>query len=181
MGRWGHEAGHVNALGQRLAAIAAHASAAAADDLDHLGEVQLAAVAIEGRQRRGLRAHPLELGRGARIVAAQVSVEQGTDGGRPAAKREPLGAEPPTVGDERAGEQGERGGRRLIARRHFFGQIRAVEQAGHGLDAGGASGHERAELYDYAGRGEIPCRRLGKRLLFSRQALVVWLSGCKIA
>jgi len=42
-------------------------------------------------------------------------------------------------------------------------------------------GVDRKTVYDYAGRGVIPCRRLGKRILFSRQALVLWLGGacCK--
>jgi len=42
-------------------------------------------------------------------------------------------------------------------------------------------GVDRKTVYDFAGRGMIPCRRLGKRILFSRQALVVWLRGecCK--
>jgi excisionase family DNA binding protein len=39
-------------------------------------------------------------------------------------------------------------------------------------------GVDRKTVYDYAGRGVIPCRRLGKRLLFSRSALVVWLGAC---
>jgi excisionase family DNA binding protein len=38
-------------------------------------------------------------------------------------------------------------------------------------------GVDRNTVYDYAGRGVIPHRRLGKRILFSRQALVVWLAG----
>lgn len=37
---------------------------------------------------------------------------------------------------------------------------------------------DRKTIYDYAGRGEIPCQRLGKRLLFSRAALVSWLASC---
>lgn len=32
-------------------------------------------------------------------------------------------------------------------------------------------------VYDFAGRGVIPHRRVGKRLLFSRSALVAWLGG----
>lgn len=32
-------------------------------------------------------------------------------------------------------------------------------------------------VYDFAGRGAIPHRRVGKRLLFSRSALVAWLGG----
>lgn len=37
----------------------------------------------------------------------------------------------------------------------------------------------RKTVYDYAGRGQIPCRRLGKRMLFSRTALMAWLTSCK--
>ena len=37
---------------------------------------------------------------------------------------------------------------------------------------------DRKTVYDYAGRGEIPCQRLGKRILFSRAALVSWLASC---
>ncbi|MCE9575703.1 MAG: helix-turn-helix domain-containing protein [Deltaproteobacteria bacterium] len=37
----------------------------------------------------------------------------------------------------------------------------------------------RKTVYDYAGRGQIPCRRLGKRMLFSRTALMAWLTACK--
>lgn len=37
---------------------------------------------------------------------------------------------------------------------------------------------DRKTVYDYAGRGEIPCRRIGKRLLFSREALALWLGSC---
>lgn len=42
-------------------------------------------------------------------------------------------------------------------------------------------GVNRKTVYDYAGRGQIPCRRLGKRILFSRSALVSWLGSCKTA
>jgi excisionase family DNA binding protein len=42
-------------------------------------------------------------------------------------------------------------------------------------------GVDRKTVYDYAGRGEIPHRRLGKRLLFSRSAIVSWLGACKAA
>lgn len=42
-------------------------------------------------------------------------------------------------------------------------------------------GIDRNTVYDYAGRGTIPCRRLGKRLLFHRPALVAWLDPCKAA
>ena len=36
---------------------------------------------------------------------------------------------------------------------------------------------DRKTVYDFAGRGEIPCQRLGKRILFSRAALVSWLGA----
>lgn len=34
----------------------------------------------------------------------------------------------------------------------------------------------RKTVYEYAGNGIIPCRRLGRRLLFSRAAIVAWLA-----
>jgi excisionase family DNA binding protein len=34
----------------------------------------------------------------------------------------------------------------------------------------------RKTVYEYAGNGLIPCRRLGRRLLFSRAAVVAWLA-----
>jgi excisionase family DNA binding protein len=37
---------------------------------------------------------------------------------------------------------------------------------------------DRKTVYDAAARGEIPHRRLGKRLVFSRAALLDWLA-CK--
>lgn len=37
---------------------------------------------------------------------------------------------------------------------------------------------DRKTVYDYAGRGVIPCQRIGKRMLFSRVAVVQWLGGC---
>lgn len=40
---------------------------------------------------------------------------------------------------------------------------------------------DRKTVYDYAARGEIPSRRLGKRILFSRTALMAWLGSCKVA
>jgi hypothetical protein len=42
-------------------------------------------------------------------------------------------------------------------------------------------GIDRNTVYDYAGRGTIPCRRLGKRLLFHRPVIVSWLDPCKAA
>ncbi len=34
----------------------------------------------------------------------------------------------------------------------------------------------RKTVYEYAARNVIPCRRLGRRLVFSRAAVVAWLS-----
>jgi excisionase family DNA binding protein len=42
-------------------------------------------------------------------------------------------------------------------------------------------GVDRNTVYEYAGRGLIPCRRLGKRLLFHRPVLVAWLDPSKAA
>ena len=42
-------------------------------------------------------------------------------------------------------------------------------------------GLNRKTVYEYASRGQIPHQRLGKRLVFSRTALVAWLSACKAA
>lgn len=42
-------------------------------------------------------------------------------------------------------------------------------------------GVDRKTVYDHANRGAIPHRRLGKRLLFSRSAIVAWLGSCKAA
>ena len=39
---------------------------------------------------------------------------------------------------------------------------------------------DRKTVYDAAGRGHVPHRRLGKRLVFSRAALLDWLA-CKPA
>lgn len=48
-------------------------------------------------------------------------------------------------------------------------------------DAAAFLGVDRNTVYDYANRGQIPHRRLGRRLLFSRSALIVWLDSCKSA
>jgi len=45
------------------------------------------------------------------------------------------------------------------------------------LEVGRYLGLSRNSVYDAAGRGDIPCRRVGRRLLFSRAALVDWLRG----
>ena len=40
-------------------------------------------------------------------------------------------------------------------------------------------GVDRKTIYDYAARGTIPHKRLGKRFLFSRVEVMRWLSPCK--
>ena len=35
------------------------------------------------------------------------------------------------------------------------------------------------QLYEAAGRGEVPHRRIGRTLRFSRKALVDWLGSCE--
>lgn len=40
-------------------------------------------------------------------------------------------------------------------------------------------GLDRKTVYDYAARGAIPCKRLGKRVLFPRIAIERWLAGAK--
>jgi excisionase family DNA binding protein len=37
-------------------------------------------------------------------------------------------------------------------------------------------GVNRKTVYEYAARGVIPCRRLGRRLVFSRPAIRAWLA-----
>lgn len=32
-------------------------------------------------------------------------------------------------------------------------------------------------VYDQASRGRLPCKRLGRRVLFSRTAIMVWLGS----
>jgi excisionase family DNA binding protein len=38
---------------------------------------------------------------------------------------------------------------------------------------------DRKTVYEFAGRGELPCRRLGRRILFSRRALMAWLENAR--
>lgn len=38
---------------------------------------------------------------------------------------------------------------------------------------------DRKTVYEFAGRGELPCRRLGRRILFSRRALMAWLEDAR--
>lgn len=44
-------------------------------------------------------------------------------------------------------------------------------------EVGAFLGLSRNSVYEAAGRGEIPHRRVGRRLLFSRAALVSWLGA----
>lgn len=37
-------------------------------------------------------------------------------------------------------------------------------------------GVDKKTIYDKANRGEIPCRRLGRRMLFGRRAILDWLN-----
>jgi excisionase family DNA binding protein len=41
-------------------------------------------------------------------------------------------------------------------------------------------GVSRWALYSAANRHEVPHRRLGRRMLFSRRALLVWLEGASL-
>ena len=40
-------------------------------------------------------------------------------------------------------------------------------------------GVNRKTVYEYAARNVIPHRRLGRRIVFSRQQVVAWLGACK--
>ena len=50
-------------------------------------------------------------------------------------------------------------------------EVLSVEQVAELLGLG------RNTVYDAAGRGEIPHRRVGRRLIFSRSAVMEWLAG----
>lgn len=43
----------------------------------------------------------------------------------------------------------------------------------------GLLGVDRKTVYEFATRGEIPCRRLGRRILFPRAAIERWLAEAK--
>lgn len=47
-------------------------------------------------------------------------------------------------------------------------------------DAAALLGVSRWTLYAAANRHEVPHRRLGRRMLFSRRALLVWLEGASL-
>jgi excisionase family DNA binding protein len=42
-------------------------------------------------------------------------------------------------------------------------------------------GVNRKTVYEYAARGVIPHRRLGRRIVFSRSQVVAWLGSCSPA
>ncbi len=42
-------------------------------------------------------------------------------------------------------------------------------------------GVDRKTIYEAARLGEIPHQRLGRRLLFSRTAILAWLDSCRSA
>ena len=42
-------------------------------------------------------------------------------------------------------------------------------------------GVNRKTVYEYAARGVIPHQRLGRRIVFSRSAVVAWLGQCSSA
>ncbi len=44
-------------------------------------------------------------------------------------------------------------------------------------DVAAMLGLDRKSVYEAAARREIPCQRIGRRLLFYRPALVAWLSA----
>jgi excisionase family DNA binding protein len=64
------------------------------------------------------------------------------------------------------------GGRKLMEMRPSP-EVMSVDEAALFL------GVDRNTVYDAAGRGEIPHRRIGKRILLSRTQLVAWLGACK--
>lgn len=54
-------------------------------------------------------------------------------------------------------------------------EVLSVDQVAELLGLG------RNTVYDAAGRGEIPHRRIGRRLIFSRTAVLEWLQGKRSA
>jgi excisionase family DNA binding protein len=49
-------------------------------------------------------------------------------------------------------------------------------------EAAALLGIHRQSLYEAAGRGEIPCRRVGRRYIFVREHLIEWLrAGAPVA
>lgn len=73
-------------------------------------------------------------------------------------------------------EPGERFRRRVSARRN----MRAAPESREVLCADQVAawlGVDRKSVYNAVARGGLPCQRLGKRLLFSRNALTAWLGA----
>jgi excisionase family DNA binding protein len=87
---------------------------------------------------------------------------------------------------------------RSIVREEMSQQLQALSSSDDRRNASGAAREESREVmsaddvaaylhadrntvYEYAGRGVIPCQYLGRRLLFHRSAIVAWLNPCKAA
>lgn len=69
--------------------------------------------------------------------------------------------------------------RRLVAEevRRVLDRAPAQAEVMNADDVAAFLGVDRKTVYDYANRGAIPHQRLGKRLLFSRSAIVQWLGA----
>lgn len=65
--------------------------------------------------------------------------------------------------------------RRVLGREHQTSSDSA--EVMNANDVAAFLGVDRKTVYDYANRGAIPHRRLGKRMLFSRSALIQWLGS----
>ncbi len=44
-------------------------------------------------------------------------------------------------------------------------------------DVAALLGRDRKTIYDHVSRGRIPHKRLGRRIIFSRTAIMAWLAG----
>jgi excisionase family DNA binding protein len=95
-------------------------------------------------------------------------------------QRQPLARSSDSPEDERSDEHGQqrRRGANItedLSDSDSDAKVMSAEEVAEFL------GVDRNTVYDYAGRGTIPCRRLGKRLLFHRPVLVSWLDPCRAA
>lgn len=66
-----------------------------------------------------------------------------------------------------------------IARALAANQPRPVREGMNADEVAQFLGVDRKTVYEYANRDQIPHRKLGKRLLFSRSVLMAWLGSCK--
>ena len=72
--------------------------------------------------------------------------------------------------------------RQIVAEEIDRATARAPEREGMTADeVARFLGLDRKTVYDYANRGVIPHRKLGRRLLFSRSVLVAWLGSYETA